>query len=204
MGWIQEGDDEQYRYTVDEVERLIGLHETWGKRAARHRTVLDILSRARDPGHQLFARLDFQKPRSTDDPHKGWMALRGPLDPESDAACILWDFLKALSRLGSEKPRRDGQPAVRPGKAPLSSTKDPAEWGAAVRLRGVVALSFCGFTREEISALTGISERHVSQLLAGRPVRDGEGKEVRDPGGNTIYRGGAAWRLTRIMNGDAL
>jgi hypothetical protein len=131
------------------------------------------------------------------------MPLRGPLDPQSDAACILWDFLRAMSRLGFEKPRRDGEPAVRLGKEPLSSTKDPVAWAAAVRLRGVVALSFCGFTREEISALTGISERHVSQLLAGRPVRDARGREVRGAGGDTVYRGGAAWRLTRIMNGDA-
>ena len=85
----------QHRYSVPEVERLLGLYETQHRDGRRHITFLDILSWANDPGGDntyhagLVARQD----------EDAWMAKRGPLTPDSTLACVHWDFLRAVSDL---------------------------------------------------------------------------------------------------------
>lgn len=90
------GADEQYSYTPAQVARLLGFDEGDGYADERHVTALDILSWKHDPGgdpYYYFVAVQNETAKTA------WMARRGPLDPNSDAAAMLADLLMALNRL---------------------------------------------------------------------------------------------------------
>lgn len=209
-------------YSTEGVERLLGLHESRGKTGHRDVTVLDLVSRSRDPGGmQLVHEKDRER----------WMARRG-LQPESDAAVVLWDFWGAVRHLGRE-PRDMTYPDGRP-------RPDAAK--RALLLQAVVALTVCGFGEEEIAALIDPEEilavephmdererrtvrrqwaarsKRVRRALLGRPKRDEQGRAVRQPiercgkceaspcdlHGPVVYTGGAAAKIARLMRGEGV
>jgi hypothetical protein len=81
------------RYDFRTVCVLLGLKEGKGFGGKRHVTLVDLLSWARDPGgDHIWQHLAAQEP-------DGWTARRGPLAPDSELACVLWDLLAAVRML---------------------------------------------------------------------------------------------------------
>jgi hypothetical protein len=153
-------------YTRDAVARLLGLEEDWASQGRRDVTVLDLLSWARDPGGMSLR---------DDTEVDAWMARRGPLLPDSEPATILYDFMRATSRL---------------------SLLEHAV--VALTVCGFSESEMASVLRD---GRAPISQQRVGRILHGRPKRDSAGSKVTDEQGFTIYTGGVVGKLTREMNG---
>lgn len=181
------------RYSARHIERLLGIHEDASKTGRRHTTFLDIISWARDPGgDNSYLRLAYQ--RQAPD---AWMARRGPLDPSSELAAVLWDFEMAVRRL-----RRQREERIRTGG------RRRADEELSLQEHGVVALYLTGFDYREIASLLGFGTkkdpdaRRVARILRGRVKKDDVGDTVVDEDGYPVRVGGAVNKITRAMNRD--
>jgi hypothetical protein len=186
-------------YTLEEVEKLLGIGEPTGRAAARYITIADILSWARDPGPaggDTWALLA-QRPLSVDawaelaeqereEDRADWTARRGPLGPTSDLALTLWDFLRVLAAM------RRTELIAAAAIALKAMGFDFAEIGAALDWDGKPELN----GRELKSR-----QQRAIRMVRGTEVRDREGRVVRDAKGAPMRRGGAADRLHMGMNG---
>ncbi|MFL5738053.1 MAG: hypothetical protein ACJ76P_12045 [Actinomycetota bacterium] len=83
----------RHHYDFRTVLVLLGIKEARAFDGGRHVTVIDLLSWASDPGGD-----DFWHQQVLQEPD-GWMARRGPLAPDSEVACVLWDFMAAVAVL---------------------------------------------------------------------------------------------------------
>jgi hypothetical protein len=158
-------------YTQDAVARLLGLGEDWAAQGHRDVTVLDLLSWASDAGGMAL--------RDETDVD-GWMAKRGPLAPDSEAATILYDFMRAAARL---------------------SVLEHAV--VALTVCGFTEAEISEVLRDSNNdkGRYRLSQQRVSRILNGRPKRDAAGEPVKDADGFTVYTGGVVPKLTRLMNG---
>lgn len=128
-----------HEYTEATVAKLLGLREGWGTSGARHVTIVDLISWARDPGGDtVWYRLLSRLPRSSDDAGRAWMARRGPLQPDGEVATLLWDLLMAIASL----PDRE---------------------------QAVVALTAFGFTQRQIGEVLHASKDEIRRILRGDP-----------------------------------
>jgi hypothetical protein len=89
MGERQRRDE--HAYSIGHVTALMGLLEHKGT----FQTVVDIISWSQDPGGGALA----DQAIVSADPIYGWMARRGPLSPDEELACTLWDFKRAMKQL---------------------------------------------------------------------------------------------------------
>jgi hypothetical protein len=136
-----------HSYDFEEVAKLLGLRESWADSGLRHITVVDLLSWARDPGTSNL----YYEGALEHEPGTAWMARRGPLDPSSEEACVLWDLLRAMRSPSLE-----------------------------LREQGAIALKAFGFTNGEIAQLLGLGgSRDVSRLLFGDQRTDRPGAVAR-------------------------
>jgi hypothetical protein len=146
-------------YSPAAIARLIGCNESWGSQAARHLTILDLLSWARDPGGDFTWRQLQQRPpeqffterkraRRTGAHEQlledDFTARRGPLPLDSDEATTLWDFMRAFRHLSELE-------------------------------QAVVALRIMQFTEREIARVLKTSNATVHRVLHGNPARNQEG-----------------------------
>jgi hypothetical protein len=121
----------------------------------RDLTILDILAWAADAGGPPT----FQRPDVEEGEEADWMGRRGPLQPDSPLAVILWDFLRAV---------RDLKPAV---VRPRDHRSVEELWSAAY-----VALLTFGFSHGEIALLRGRSRSSVTERISGRVVGYRQGR----------------------------
>jgi hypothetical protein len=178
------------RYTRAVVERLLGMHESESNTGVRHTTVIDILSWARDPGGDLTW---LQLVRSND-PEVAWRVRRGPLDLESPAALLLWDFLRAMTQLSTFE-----QAIV----ALRAFGFSPTEIGAVIDPDSILPLEQERHGKFVLSKELDGRRKRIVRALEGREmtkVAEGKRTLVTDEEGNVIYRGGAVRKLTRLMN----
>lgn len=196
------------RYTFDQVEKLVGLQEEWWDNdGERNVTVVDLLSWARDPtGNNAGYRKAVLE--GEDD---AWMARRG-IEPHSELACILWDFMRGLKDL----------PLFYQGAIALRAFGfNETEIAALIDPNGVLDQQVVKLSGAQRRALDARRKR-VERALVGRPKRDAKDRPVREPAicakcknedpsldrcghGAVVYTGGAAAKqLTRAMNGDRL
>jgi hypothetical protein len=144
-------------YSLEDVERLLGLHEHPGPTAPRHLTLLDVLSLARSPGGDPYWYLVARaSPTATE--NADWTDVVGPLAPDSELALALFDFEAAVAHL-----RRASE---------LSTIEYL-----------VLCLTVAGCPPADIAAALRMSRSTVSRTLHGRPRRDREGKVI--PGERT-------------------
>lgn len=160
-------------YSTDGVRRLLGLYEEPTADGRRHLVLLDILSWARDPGGMHLV--------SEMDPEP-WMAIRGPLHPESAVAAILWDFASAMRRLREDR-------------------------ALSIKQEAAVALQVFGFSFREIAEALGVQPSTVSRWLLGREKRDEDGQVVKavrrgKPRVVRDTRTSLPWKIARAMNGE--
>lgn len=172
-------------YTLVQVERLLGFYEGTSRTGSRHVTILDLLSWVRDPGGATV----WYSLALGADPKWAWMARRGPLPPDSSAACVLWDFERAVRQLKLLE-----QAVVALTVAGFS----PSEIAAVIDPDGVI---------DDADALRRARtldnrKKRIARLLYGRPKRDAQGRTVVDERGDVLYTGGVAAKLARYMNGD--
>lgn len=80
-------------YTHRTVEKLLGLTEESEDRLQI--TILDILNWMRDPGGDNVWAFSAEREGVA----QAWRAKRGPLAPDSAAACIVYDFMRGLRTL---------------------------------------------------------------------------------------------------------
>lgn len=173
-------------YTPRQVEVLIGLWEGFGRQGTRHVTALDLICWAQDPGGDLSWFHLLQR----EDPGAVWTARRGPLRPDSEMACVLYDLECAVRRL----------PLLE--QAVLALTVfgfTPTEIATVIDPDRVIDDEDLD---HDSSRELGSRRRRIARLLEGRPRRDSEGNYVRDEDGNLVYTSGVAVRLARMMNGD--
>lgn len=182
--------DPEPAYTPEQVEQLLGLHESWSDTGPKHVTALDIMSWARDPGGGirigLLARLE------ADATSSAWMGQRGPLPPDSLAACILYDFDLALKRLD----------LFEQAIAALTVMGfSPQEIAALIDPDAVVPLD-SQHLRRGGKAFRELDRRRqrITRTLYGRPKRDGAGKKVEDANGDVVHVGGLISKLVSYMN----
>jgi hypothetical protein len=157
-----------HAYTVEAIERLLGLHEDTDRSGHRDVTIVDLLSWAQDPGGDLTWQYVHRYDADS------WMWRRGPLAPDSEAATILWDFLRAMKSM-------------------------PLFEQAIVAL---TVMGFSEGEVAEVLGLGRKGQSRVSRILSGRPKRDTQGQVEKDENGYTVYTGGVARRLARHMNGE--
>lgn len=144
-------------YSLEDVERLLGLQEHPGPTAPRHLTLLDVMSLVRSPGGDpywyMVAR---ESPTATE--NADWTDLVGPLAPDSDLALARFDFEAGVRYL-----RERGE---------LSTFE-----------YGVLSLIVMGWSERDIASLFHTSQGRVSHLLRGRARRDRTGRVI--PGERT-------------------
>lgn len=145
---------------------LLGLRESPGRHGRRHVTVLDLLSWAEDPGGDRVYSFAARQEANA------WMARRGPLAPDSDAACVLYDFERGMKELS----------LMEQAVVALTVTGfSEAQIGALLGMR-----------QQRVSRL--LRGRTVYDAGTKEPVRDAEGDIAR--------RGGIISKLTERMNGE--
>lgn len=169
-------------YSVEAVERLLGLHEPRGSRGHRDVTIADIISWASDPGGDEIWRWLLERNVGRD----VWMARRGPLAPDSAIACVLYDFGRAMKRLPLGHQAIVALTAMGFSPTEIAEVLDPA------------SLTSSQPDRRSVES----KRRRIARVLEGTPKRDREGQPVRDEDGATIMVGGAARKLARYMTGD--
>jgi len=173
------GDWLRHTYSLAQVECLIGLEESSAPRATRHVTFFDLLSWARDAGgdHTWFqlARQDQQS--------DAWMARRGPLQPDGELACVLYDLQRGMKELTLVEQGVVALTAAGFGPDEIAAVMDGKQ------------LDF----REQHRELEQ-RRRRIARMIDGRPRRDADGKIQRDDHGAILYTGGVASRLVRLMN----
>lgn len=168
-------------YSVESVERLLGLHEPDAGRGHRDITVADLLSWARDPGGDSTWRYLLESKVGID----VWMARRGPLDPASKLACILWDFMAAVKKLPLGH-----QAIVWLATVGFSATE-------IAEILDEDSLGHRRSDRRQIEA----KRKRITRILDGQEKKDRDGNVVLDGEGNVVMVGGAVRKLARIMNG---
>lgn len=150
------------------------------------------MSWARDPGSGirvgLLARLEAEADTSS-----AWMGQRGPLPPDSLAACIMYDFERAVTRLELFE-----RAVV--GLTVMGFT--PQEIAALVDPDAVMPLDPQHLRRgSKDSKELDRRRKRIERALYGRPKRDAEGREVHDENDDVVHVGGVVSKLTRLMNG---
>ncbi len=115
------------------------------------------------------------------------MAQRGPLPPDSLAACILYDFERAVKRLDVFEQAVIALTAFGFSTDEIASVIDPD---------GVIPLD-----RRELRHKLVDRRKRIARALYGRPKRDAEGRTVKDEEDNVVHVGGLIPKLVRLMNG---
>lgn len=184
------GADDWFRFNYSEtaVERLLGLHEDVAAAGRRDVTIVDLLSWARDPGGDHVA-LSLALREGEPD---AWQARRGPLAPDGDVACVLYDVLRAVKQLALYE-----QVVIALTAFGFSET----EIAAAVDPDSVIDLERVRLAGRGSQRALEARRRRVGRFLNGRPRRHHGGEPIRDEHGAILYSGGAARRLSGLMNG---
>lgn len=175
-------------YTIDDIKRLLGLHEDPGPSGERDVTIADILSWANDAGGMhLVNRQEAE----------AWMARRGPLDPDSPEACILYDFQRAMKELPLAEEAIIALTAMGFSPTDIAAVVDP---DAVLDLRQT--LDYREAMR--LKKLLDSRRKRISRLIKGRPRRDAHGQVVRDERGVIVRTTGQAVKdLHRGMNRES-
>lgn len=187
--------DPDLTYTLHTVERLLGRHELPDLAGERDITIADIWSWAHDSGgsaiyHQLLLERD---------PDEAWMARRGPLDPESGLALVLWDFLRAMRELEEE---RNGM--LKAAVIALTAMGfSPSDIAAVIDPGAVIELAERQRWDSRTVRTVNSRRRRIARMLE-HPKRDSEGRAVKDDRGKVIYvTGPLVRRFARLMNDAA-
>lgn len=177
-------------YTPEQVGQLLGFREGWSDTGARHVTALDILSWACDPGGgirlTLLARLEA-------DPFGAWMGQRGPLPPDSFAACVLYDLERAMARLNVLEHAVLGLSILGFSDEEIAAVIDPDS---------VLPLDKEHLRHHnEATRRLEARRKRIARMLYGRPKRGARGAgSVRDENGDLVHVGGLASKVARYMN----